>query len=77
MFETFLDVVDKFSKDHNLVLCGVMLLVAVFVASFFLKTFWGQWADRAKEDQIYGKPEDRHGVSRKYKQNKTSARRRK
>ena len=55
MLDEFLTIVDKFAKDNNLVLVGVMLLVAVFVLSFFYKTFWGQWKDRTKEDAIYGK----------------------
>ncbi len=55
MLDEFLTVVDKFAKDNNLVLVGVMLLVAVFVLSFFYKTFWGQWKDRTKDDELYGK----------------------
>ena len=49
MFEDFLDIVSDFAKDHNLVLCGAILLIAVFIACFFLKTFWGQWDDRTKK----------------------------
>ncbi len=56
MFENALDIVEKFAKDNNLVLVGVMILVAVFLASFFLRTFWCQWDDRAKENKIYGEP---------------------
>ncbi len=29
-----LDALDKFAKDNNLVLCGILLLVAAFVLSF-------------------------------------------
>ncbi len=29
-----LDMLDKFAKDNNLVLCGILLLVAAFVLSF-------------------------------------------
>lgn len=61
MFEDALDIVGKFAKDNNLVLVGVMTLVGVFIASFFLKTFWCQWNDRSKKDQIYGT--SRRGVS--------------
>lgn len=57
MFEDVLDVVDKFAKDNNLVLVGIIILVGVFIACFFLKTFWSQWDDRAKEKQIYGEPQ--------------------
>ncbi len=61
MFEDALDIVEKFAKDNNLVLVGVMTLVAIFVASFVLKTAWLQWDDRAKKNQIYGT--SRRGVS--------------
>ena len=61
MFEDVLDVVDKFAKDNNIVLVGIMLLVAAFVLSFCYKTFWGQWKDRTKKKQIYGT--SRRGVS--------------
>lgn len=54
-----LDVIDKFAKENNLVLCGILLLVAVFVLSFCYKTFWGQWKDRARKKQIYGEPKNR------------------
>ena len=52
MIETF----DKWAMDGTLVIVGLMMLVGIFVACFFLKTFWGRWDDRAKEDEIYGKP---------------------
>ena len=56
MFEDLLDIVDKFAKDNNLVLVGILLLVLAFVLSFCYKTFWCQWNDRAKEKGIYGEP---------------------
>lgn len=46
------DILDNASalvKDNNLVLCGVILLVAVFVVVFFFKTFWGDWKGRTKK----------------------------
>ncbi len=52
ILETF----DRWASDGTLVMVGVMMLVGIFVACFFLKTFWGQWDDRAKKKQIYGKP---------------------
>ena len=60
MFEDVLDVVDKFAKDYNLVFLGIAILIGVFIACFFLQTFWRQWDDRAKEDEIYGKPRNRN-----------------
>ena len=58
MFEDLLDIVDKFAKDNNLVLCGALLLVVAFVLSFCYRTFWGQWKDRARDKQIYGEPQN-------------------
>lgn len=52
MIETF----ETWATDGTLIIVGVIMLVAIFVASFFLKTFWGQWNDRARQDDIYGKP---------------------
>lgn len=56
MLEDIIDVVDKFARDNNLVLIGLLLLVVAFVLSFCYKTYWGQWKDRARDDDIYGKP---------------------
>ncbi len=47
-------------RGPELVLGGLMLLGAAFLLSFFLKTCWGQWKDRAREGEIYGKPRKRH-----------------
>ncbi len=51
-----LDTLDNLVKGSNLLLCGILLLVGAFVLSCCYKTFWGQWKDRTKEDEIYGKP---------------------
>lgn len=61
MFEDAIDIIDKFAKDYNIVLVGIVLLVLAFVLSFCYKTFWGRWDDRSKKDQIYGT--SRRGVS--------------
>lgn len=55
MIGNLLDAAGKFMVDGSLVLIGIAILIGVFVACFFLKTFWGQWDNRAKEDEIYGK----------------------
>ncbi len=54
MNKDFLDIANEFVKDHNMVLLGVLVLGGVFVAVFFLKTFWGQWDNRTKQHGIYG-----------------------
>lgn len=56
MLEDMIDVIDKFARDNDLVLVGVLLLAAAFILSFCYRTFWGQWKDRSRDDQIYGKP---------------------
>lgn len=42
--------------DGTLIVVGFAILVAIFIASFFLKTAWGQWNDRKKQNEIYGEP---------------------
>ena len=51
MNKDFLDKASEFVKDNNLVMCGVILLVAVFLTVFFLKTFWGEWKARTKKEK--------------------------
>ena len=43
----------------SLVVGGLALLAAVFVLSFFYRTCWSQWKDRARDKQIYGEPRNR------------------
>ncbi len=63
ILETF----DRWASDGTLVMVGVMMLVGIFVACFFLKTFWGRWDDRAKEKQIYGEPRGKSPLRKKDK----------
>ena len=51
-----IDTLVKWTCDGMLIKVGVIMLVGIFIASFSLKTFWGQWDDRARQDEIYGKP---------------------
>ncbi len=51
----FFDAVDKWITCKNLIVFGALLLLAVVVYSFFLKTFWGQ-SRFGNQDTIYGKP---------------------
>lgn len=53
LMETF----DKWAMDGTMVLVGVIMLVGIFIACFFFKTFWGQWNDRHSQDEIYANRE--------------------
>lgn len=43
-----LDAISDFAADHNLVLCGLLLLGGAFLLVFCFKTFWGTWNDKTK-----------------------------
>jgi hypothetical protein len=42
----FLDWLENFSKEYNLIGVGLVLLLAAFLGSFLLKTAWGLWDNR-------------------------------
>ncbi len=51
-----IETLDKWATDGTLILAGLITLVGIFIACFFLKTAWGAWDNRSRQDEIYGKP---------------------
>lgn len=44
--QTIIDMIDKWCSKNDPVLCGLLLLAAAFILSFFYQTFWGTWKSR-------------------------------